>query len=186
MPTNDLPSGTTARRGPRALIGALLGRLVAWRIRRKGLDLSELSFLPEAARLPLLRDGTDPVPELAAVRAQGPVHRLDLPLGFAVHLVTGYEQARAVLAERDAYSNDVRHLFRDDGSGSVADVGGLGLSDPPLHTRLRKLVAPEFTRHRLDRLRPVIEEITPPRLPAPAAPRQPRRPAGRVWARGPG
>src|SRR3954447_6212472 len=113
MPTNDQPSGTTARRGPRALIGALVGRLVAWRIRRKGVDLSELTFLPEAARLPLLRNGTDPVPELAAVRARGPLHRLDLPFGFAVHLVTGHEQARAVLAERDSYSNDIRHLFKD-------------------------------------------------------------------------
>jgi len=164
MPTNELQSRATGRRGLRALAELLVGRLLAWRIRRKGIDLSELTFLPEAARLPLLRNGTDPVPELAAVRAAAPVHRLPLPFGFAVHLVTGHEQARAVLADRDSYSNDVRHLFKDAGPGSVADVGGLGLSDPPLHTRLRKLVAPEFTRHRLDRLKPTIEEITTRRL----------------------
>jgi cytochrome P450 len=183
MPTTDPTSGTTVRRGPRALIAGLLGRLVAWRMRRKGFDLSELTFLPEAARLPLLREGTDPVPELAAVRARGPVHRLDLPLGFAVHLLTGYDQARAVLADRDSYSNDIRHLFRDDGQGSVADVGGLGLSDPPLHTRLRKLVAPEFTRHRLERLRPVIEEITARRLDDLAAAGQPADLAEHVSSR---
>src|SRR3954471_17971393 len=96
---------------PRALTAALVGRLVQWRIRRKGLDLGELTFLPEGARLPLLRVGTDPVPELAELRASRPVQRLDLPFGFAVHLVTGYEEARAVLADGDAYSNDIRHLF---------------------------------------------------------------------------
>jgi cytochrome P450 len=151
-------------RRPRALAEALLARLVAWRLRSKDVDLSEMTFLPEGARLPLLRNGTDPVPELAEVRATRPVHQLKLPFGFTVHLVTGYDQARAVLADRNSYSNDIRHLFRDAGPGSVADVGGLGLTDPPLHTRLRKLVAPEFTRHRLDRLEPTIEKIVGQRL----------------------
>ena len=152
------------RRGPRAWATAWLGRLVQWRIRRKGLDLSELTFLPEGARLPLLRNGTDPVPELAELRGRCPVQRLDLPFGFSVHLVTGYEQARAVLADRDSYSNDMRHLFRDSGTGSAADVGGLGFTDPPVHTRLRKLVAPEFTRARLARLEPRVEAIVARRL----------------------
>jgi cytochrome P450 len=152
------------RRGLRALVRAWVGRLVARRIRMKGLDLAELTLLPENARLPLLRNGTDPVPELAELRARCPVQQLDMPFGFAVHLVTGYEQARAVLADRDSYSNDMRHLFRDASPGSVADVGGLGFTDPPLHTRLRKLIAPEFTRRRLDRLLPVIEATTARRL----------------------
>jgi cytochrome P450 len=149
---------------PRALTAALVGRLVQWRIRRKGLDLSELTFLPEGVRLPLLRTGTDPVPELAEVRARCPVQKLDVPFGFGVHLVTGYEQARAVLTDRHSYSNDMRHLFRDSSEGSTADVGGLGFTDPPLHTRLRKLVAPEFTRTRLDKLEPMIEDIVARRL----------------------
>jgi cytochrome P450 len=164
MPTIASRVRAAVRRAPRSLLERSLRRLVAWRLRSKSLDLSELTFLPEPARLPLLRTGTDPGPELAELRAREPVHRLDLPFGFAVHVVTGYEQARAVLADRASYSNDVRHLFKDAGPGSVADVGGLGLSDPPLHTRLRKLVAPEFTRARLDRLRPVIAEITGRRL----------------------
>lgn len=151
-------------RSLRAVAMAWVGRLVQWRIRRRGLDLSELTFLPEGARLPLLRNGTDPVPELAEVRARRPVQRLDMPFGFAVHLVTGYEQARAVLADGKSYSNDIRHLFRDSSPGSAADVGGLGLTDPPLHTRLRKLVAPEFTRHRLDKLEPMIETVVVHRL----------------------
>lgn len=151
-------------RGPRALVQTWLGRLVQRRIIRKGSDVSELTFLPEGAQLPLLRNGTDPVPELAELRTRQPVQRLDLPFGFAVHLVTGYEQARIVLADRGSYSNDIRHLFHDAGPGSTADVGGLGFTDPPLHTRLRRLVAPEFTRNRLARLEPAIEEIVARRL----------------------
>lgn len=155
---------TRRRRRPGALAAAWLGRLVERRFRRTALDLSELTFLPEGARLPLLRIGTDPVPELAELRARCPVQRLDLPFGFAVHLVTGYEQARAVLADGGSYSNDMRHLFRDAGPGSAADVGGLGFTDPPLHSRLRKLVAPEFTRARLGRLEPMIEAIVTRRI----------------------
>ena len=165
LPTASGTGGTTRRRRrPRALAAAWLGRLVQRRIRRKVLDLSELTFLPEGARLPLRRIGTDPVPELAELRARCPVQRLDLPFGFAVHLVTGYEQARAVLADGASYSNDMRHLFRDAGPGSAADVGGLGFTDPPLHTRLRKLVAPEFTKARLGRLEPKIEAIVARRI----------------------
>jgi len=137
---------------------------VQWRIRRTGLDLSELTILPESVRLPLLRNGTDPVPELAEVRATCPVKRLDMPFGFGVHLVTGYDQARVVLADSGSYSNDMRHLFKDSSEGSVADVGGLGFTDPPLHTRLRKLVAPEFTKARLSKLEPRIEAIVAQRL----------------------
>ena len=157
MPTIRVPR-------PRALATALLGRLVQWRIRRKGLDLSELTFLPEPVRLPLLRIGTDPVPELAEVRARCPVQKIDMPFGFGVHLVTGYEQARAVLSDSESYSNDMRHLFRDSSEGSAADVGGLGFTDPPLHTRLRKLVAPEFTKARLGKLEPRIAAIVAQRL----------------------
>jgi cytochrome P450 len=189
MPTTEpLPQSRTSakrRRGPRALAAAWLGRLVQWRIRRKGLDLSELTFLPEGARLPLLRNGTDPVPELADVRARCPVQRLDMPFGFAVHLVTGYEQARSVLADGDSYSNDMRHLFKDAGPGSAADVGGLGFTDPPVHTRLRKLVAPEFTRARLRELEPRVEAITARRLDELAAAGSPADLAAHVSSRVP-
>jgi len=186
-PPRPVPADLFARllRGPRALVTAWLGRLVQWRIRRKGLDLSELTFLPEGARLPLLRNGTDPVPELAELRARCPVQQLDMPFGFAVHLVTGYEQARSVLADGSSYSNDMQHLFRDAGPGSAADVGGLGFTDPPLHTRLRKLVAPEFTRARLARLEPMIDTIVARRLDDLAAAGSPADLAAHVSSRVP-
>ncbi|WP_336031967.1 cytochrome P450 [Geodermatophilus sp. FMUSA9-8] len=180
-----MPGRGQRPRSLRALATAWLGRLVERRIRSNGLDLSKLTFLPQAARLPLLRNGTDPVPALAELRRHCPVQRLGLSFGFAVHLVTGYEQARAVLADGDSYSNDMRHLFRDSSEGSAADVGGLGFTDPPHHTRLRKLVAPEFTRARLATLEPMIETIVTRRLDELAAAGSPADLAAHVSSRVP-
>ncbi|WP_336026951.1 cytochrome P450 [Geodermatophilus sp. FMUSA9-8] len=134
-----------------------LGALLARRVRRRGIDLATLRVLPRAATVPLRRDGVGPASALTALAARGPVHRLELPLDVAVHLVTGAAEARAVLADADGYSTDVRRLFSGDGPVTGADVGGLGFTDPPDHTRLRRLVAPEFTRARLQRLVPVVE-----------------------------
>jgi cytochrome P450 len=137
----------------------VVGRLVRWRVRRKGIDLSNIPFLPEPAKVPLQRHGTDPVPRLAELRATDPVHRLELPFDFGVHVVTGQELGRAVLGARDTWSTDIRHLFSASDAASAEDIGGLGFTDPPLHTRLRRILTPEFTMRRLDRLIPVIEQI---------------------------
>ena len=148
------------------LISGWVGRLVRWRIRRRGIDLSNIPFLPESAKAPLQRNGTEPLPWIAQVRATDPVHRLDLPFAFDVHLVTGYELTRSVLADQHSYSNDIRHLFSAGGGASAEDIGGLGFTDPPLHTRLRKIVTPEFTMRRLARLEPAIEDIVARQLDA--------------------
>lgn len=136
-----------------------------WRLRRKGgLDLSRISFIPEPTKIPLQRITTDPVPEIAKIRAAGPLHRLPMPFDFRIWLVTGHDEARTVLTDRDSYSNDIRHLFTGDGPATSDDIGGLGFTDPPLHTRLRKIVTPEFTMRRLARLEPMIDSIVDQRL----------------------
>jgi cytochrome P450 len=148
----------------RARARALAGRLITRRIQRKGIDLSAMTFIPERSKVPLQRIGTDPVPRLAQLRATDPVHRLKFPFDFRVYLVTGHEQVRAVLADRENYSNDIRHLLPGSGPGTAEDVGGLGFTDPPVHTRLRKIVTPEFTMRRLARLEPMIEGIVAQQL----------------------
>jgi cytochrome P450 len=50
-------------------------------------------------------------------------------------------------------------MFHGDGPATSDDIGGLGFTDPPLHTRLRKIVTPEFTMRRLARLEPMIVDI---------------------------
>lgn len=138
---------------------ALAGRLIARRIAKKGVDLSRISIIPEPTKVPLQRVGTDPLPKIAELR-QGPaLHQLPMPFDFRLWLLTGYDETRTVLTDRDSYSNDIRHLFSGDGPATADDVGGLGFTDPPLHTRLRKIVTPEFTMRRLARLEPVIADI---------------------------
>lgn len=137
------------------MVTALARRHVA----KRGIDLASLSFIPEQTKVPLQRVGMDPVPRMNEIREQEPLHRLELPFDFTAYLVTGHEQARQVLTARDTYSTDIRHLFSGDGPATSDDIGGLGFTDPPVHTRLRKIITPEFTMRRLARLEPVIEEI---------------------------
>ncbi|KQV76416.1 cytochrome [Aeromicrobium sp. Root344] len=143
----------------RGKVSGWIGKLVVRRIQKKGIDLSRISFIPEPTKVPLQRNGLDPVPQIAEIRATEPMHRLDLPFNFRAFLVTGYEESRRILTDRDSYSNDIRHMFHGDGPATSDDIGGLGFTDPPLHTRLRKIVTPEFTMRRLARLEPMISEI---------------------------
>ncbi len=108
--------------------------------------------------MPLRRIELDPLPALATKRTHDPVSKLSRVLGMNVWLVSGYEQARAVLSDRDNYSTDIRSLLGGNGDGDAA-IGGLGFTDPPDHTRLRTMLVPEFTGKRLAALQPMIERI---------------------------
>ena len=142
------------RRGVMALAG------------RRPIDLSTLDHVPARLSWPLQREAMDPVPRLAEVRAAEPVHRLTSFLGITVWMVTGPAEARAVLANEHDFSNDIRPYTGKRGSATDGDIGGLGFTDPPEHTRLRRLLTPQFTMRRLDRLRPGIRGIVERRLDA--------------------
>jgi len=134
-------------------------RLVLKRVGSNGIDLSQLDKVPDSLAWPLRRDGADPVPRLAELREQAPVAKLTSFLGLDVWLVTGERESRQVLADTTSYSTDIRPFMGQRGSTTDGDIGGLGFTDPPEHTRLRKLLTPEFTMRRLERLRPRIADI---------------------------
>ncbi|MEV0493912.1 cytochrome P450 [Streptomyces atratus] len=144
----------------RSAIATWVTRLYFSRLRKKGrgLDLSILSKLPDAALLPLRRDGLDPVAEIGALRDREPVSRLPIP-GMTVWLVSGYDEAKQVLGDARAFSNDFANLVNHTGVTENHQPGGLGFCDPPDHTRLRRLLTPEFTMRRLSRLTPRIHAI---------------------------
>ncbi|HEV2784612.1 MAG TPA: cytochrome P450 [Actinophytocola sp.] len=126
-----------------------------------------ISLLPDHALFPLRRVGLDPVGELGHRRAQEPVSKIKLPLGVGVWLVTGYREAKAVLSKVDGFSNDFANLVgKAAGASAEENPGGLGFSDPPVHTRLRRILTPEFTMRRLNRLGPRIEAIVADQLDA--------------------
>ena len=122
---------------------------------RDGIDLTKIDRVPETLSWPLNRVGMDPVARVGEVE---PVHKLTSFLGMNIWLVTGAAETREVLADTTSYSNDIRPLMGRRGSTTDGDIGGLGFTDPPDHTRLRRLLTPEFTMRRLERLRPWIAE----------------------------
>lgn len=143
--------------GLRSWVRSRIGRLLLARTGGR-LDLSQLSAVPEQFRLPFLRTDVDPIRDLAARRDAEPVTRLGKLFGLSIWMVSGYPEAKQVLGDRDGYSNDVRQYVGNRGTSDANDIGGLGFTDPPDHTRLRKILTPEFTRRRLQRLEPVIAE----------------------------
>jgi cytochrome P450 len=133
--------------------------MVLARVGGNGIDLSQLDRVPESLSWPLQRNGTDPVERIAELREREPVSRLTSFLGLTVWVVTGDAEAREVLADTTSYSNDIRPFMGRRGSTTDGDIGGLGFTDPPDHTRLRRLLTPEFTMRRLERLRPRVAAI---------------------------
>lgn len=114
-----------------------------------------------------LPDGPDPYPAYQALRQAGPVHRVEMPDGVPVWLVTRYRDVRAALAN-PALSNDPRYATAAFGAGEDAGDGrwrpenlhNMLRTDPPRHTRLRRLTASAFTARRVQRLRPRIIQVT--------------------------
>jgi cytochrome P450 len=139
-------------------------------MRRVGpVDLSQVDRVPDRLVWPLMRERFDPVPRLGALREKAPVEKLTSFLGIDVWLVTGDAEVRQVLSHATAFSNDIRPYVGRSGDATSGDIGGLGFTDPPDHTRLRKLLTPEFTMRRLERLRPRITGIVEQQLDALAA-----------------
>ncbi|MFI9024585.1 cytochrome P450 [Streptomyces sp. NPDC053560] len=105
----------------------------------------------------------DPYATYAQLRSAAPVHPLpprgDGPPSF---LVTGYAAARAALAD-PRLSKDTARYFADRPSNRRLHpaLGHTMLAtDPPDHTRLRRLVAPAFTTGAAARLRPYLDGLT--------------------------
>ncbi|MGA8847956.1 MAG: cytochrome P450 [Nocardioides sp.] len=143
-----------------------VGKYVLERTMRNGLDLRKLRFLPDSVTLPFKREGLDPVPDMASLRAKDPVAELATLFGRKVWLVSGYDEAREALADGTSYSNDLGQFVSQEGRDDSEKIGGLGMTDAPLHTALRRYLTPEFTMRRLARLEPEIERVVTERLDA--------------------
>lgn len=138
-------------------------RLLSTAAAGRSSGLAGITALPKKLTMPLRRNGMDPLPELGRMRDQDPVQRMRRVFGINVWLVSGYHEAKAVLADTKSYSTDIRPML---GMGSDVTIGGLGFTDPPEHSRLRKILTPEFTVRRLVRLQPFIDKVVADRLDA--------------------
>ncbi|MFE5241305.1 MULTISPECIES: cytochrome P450 family protein [unclassified Streptomyces] len=100
----------------------------------------------------------NPYPYYAKMRAEGPVHAVRTDDFERIWMVVGYEEARAALADQ-RFSKDWRTTDLWSARSNPINANMLEM-DAPHHTRLRKLVAREFTARRIEALRPRVEEIT--------------------------
>lgn len=129
--------------------------------------------MTQARTLPLhmRRDHFDPVAELTGIRDGEGVRRVTTVLGIPAFLVTRYADVRQVLGDADTFSNGMafRTLPGDPrGPEEIrqARAGNLLGLDPPEHTRLRRMLTPEFTVRRMNRLEPRVTEIVDAHLDA--------------------
>ena len=113
----------------------------------------------------------DPPSGLRARRGQGAVQPLPLNNGATAWLVTGFEEARTVLADPRFSADKMRH--RDATSLQPHEVdapaapeppkeredGFFVFMDPPEHTRLRRLLTGQFTVRRMKALESRVTEI---------------------------
>lgn len=126
------------------------------------------------AGLPVVRpDGCpfDPPSELGRIRERSPLVRLTYPDGHVGWLVTGYAQARAVLADQRFSSRyELAHYPMPGMEGvdelPAAPVGDLTGIDAPEHTRYRRLLTGRFTVRRMRQLTERVEQITSEHLDA--------------------
>ncbi|MFC8009830.1 cytochrome P450 family protein [Streptomyces cinereoruber] len=105
----------------------------------------------------------DPYPAYTAMRSTSPVQPVPADSGGrSSYLVTGYAEARAALGDA-RLSKDTAAFFAGKGSRRrlhPAVAHTMLASDPPQHTRLRKLVTKAFTTRAVGELRPFISRLT--------------------------
>lgn len=131
---------------------------------------------PDLPPLHMRRDGFDPTPHLREIREREGVRSVTNAFGMQVYLVTRYDDIKTVLSDHSRFSNGRPPGFVVPGAPPVdeetqarARAGNLLGLDPPEHQRLRRMLTPEFTHRRMQRLRPRIAEIVDTQIDALAA-----------------
>ncbi|WP_447003839.1 cytochrome P450 [Saccharothrix isguenensis] len=101
----------------------------------------------------------DPSPTWARLREEAPVIRVRTLTGALVWLVTRYDDVKLVLADPRFSRAGVVAAGAPQVGVSRPLPGTLPTTDPPEHTRLRKLVSGAFSHRRIERTRPWVREL---------------------------
>jgi cytochrome P450 len=98
-------------------------------------------------------------PGLARLRAEQPVLRVRMPYGGEAWLVTRYADIKTVLADPRFSRAAATGRAETRATGVQAPSSSILSTDPPEHSRLRRLVAQAFTARRIELLRPSTQQI---------------------------
>jgi len=119
------------------------------------------------------RDAFSPTADLREIRESEGVREFTNAFGMQSFLITRYEDIKAVLSDHERFSNERPPGFAPQGvpqsseeEQATARAGNLLGLDPPNHSRLRRMLTPEFTIRRMKRLEPRIVEIVDAQLDA--------------------
>jgi len=108
----------------------------------------------------------DPYPTYAELRSTAPVHRVSLPDGRGVWLVTRYDDVLAVLKD-ECFVKDWRDVLTPEQLAQIPPIPpvmeplskNMLDTDPPDHERLRSLVSKAFTPRLVERMRSRVQAI---------------------------
>lgn len=119
--------------------------------------------LPPETPFPLPRDGhpMDPPPAYAEIRTEGRARRVTLWNGQKAWIFTRLKDVKAVLVSRKFSADPTTpgYPFVSEGrAGQLSAYNSFVTMDPPEHTRLRRMLAPEFSQARIETFRPLIEQ----------------------------
>ncbi|WIH05988.1 cytochrome P450 [Xanthomonas translucens pv. graminis] len=112
------------------------------------------------ATLPMWRvDHIEPSPEMLALHASGPIHRVRFPSGHEGWWVTGYDEAKAVLSDATFRPAGMPPAEFTPDSVILGSPGWLVSHEGIEHARLRTIVAPAFSNRRVKLLAQQVEAI---------------------------
>ena len=100
-----------------------------------------------------------PLPQIRRLVGNRPAVRVELPDGTLAWLVIGFEEVRQVLVDQRFSRAAAVAPGRPLQGTEMFAAGSINGSDPPEHTRLRRLVTSAFTARRVEALRPRVTSI---------------------------
>ncbi|AGS25175.1 cytochrome P450 [Rhizobium etli] len=110
--------------------------------------------------LPMWRvDHIEPSPEMLALRAKGPIHRVRFPSGHEGWWVTGYDEAQAVLSNAAFRPAGMPPETFTPDSVILGSPGWLVSHEGGKHAWLRTIVAPAFSNRRVKLLAQQVEMV---------------------------
>jgi cytochrome P450 len=103
----------------------------------------------------------DPDPEYAELHARESLTKVACPAGIDAYVVTGYDEVRTLLGDARISSRAASSMHAQVGYDVTSPVsaGQVLQLDGDAHTRIRRMLIPEFTVKRMQALRPFIEKI---------------------------
>jgi cytochrome P450 len=109
----------------------------------------------------------DPYSTYAELRSTAPVHRVSVPDGLSVWLITRYDDVLEILKDQ-RFVKDWRDVLTPEQLAQIPPIPpvmeplskNMLDTDPPDHERLRSLVSKAFTPRLVERMRPRVQAIS--------------------------